>query len=594
MSSDIKYFEDLLEQLDWLENNPRGIKAFTNKTSNLYQTVTSANTKFAGLPIEHWQTVSENTDKCLEVLKQLSTSSSSVKEIKKNLKEVSDFLYALIEQIKSIPSRDLPEPLRKGYSLLDLVRSHLYQLGKFSENLEAPRGTEQYYTTTIPKEELFPSTLAGSALYKLSLIFKQLANPTPSSEAKPEDIKKQTMQPGKAQEKNQQPTLTQEQKQQANLAFQQLLQEAKSQGIVEPIKVIEYIKNNAGKLTKTQHLDTQIRFAQSLNTSQQQYIMQLVNDPSEFAEAFNKTYQTTYTPAQIKQYTTPPTPSTSQAPSTTTPTQVPVGLSYKVEKGDTLSGIAKKHQEQIPGLTWQDIFAANSSGMGANLVNPDKIQVGQQLIIPTKPGRSKSPERSLKQKIQPKQTPPQPSSTSPSKETEQQRDSTKQSEPSTDTSPQAQEEEKDFSSSYRAQKHYVDDQKEALRIDVDYLTKDPKNPEVRERFNQRLKQYEQNQNKNDIQLYAIAIAKAPNEGLQSVNIENFLGSYVRNWLKPYISDYRTYYKEFQRDLSLLKGLSVDLDKKGLAKSRLDELIKSMTEFQKRVGAGKLENAYTKD
>lgn len=381
MSKDAKYYEQLLEQLEWMQNNPRGIKAFTNKTLRSHQNLTNINIKFAALPMEFWHTASENVDKCLQILRQLSITTSPIEEIKKKIKGIIDYLDTLIKQIDGIPKRELPEPLSRGYSLVDLVRSYLYQLNEISEDLKAPPETEQYYTTTIPKEELFPSSLTGSALYRLSLIFKQIKNPTPTPETKPEE------QLNKALEKIEHPSLTEEQKQQANIVFQQLLQEAKNQGITEPAKVMEYVKTNAGKLVKTQYLNKQIRFAQSLSVAQQQYIMQLVDNPSEFAEAFNKTYQTNYTPAQIKQYTTP----SIQTPSVTSPTQVPSNLNYTVQQGDTLSGIAKKLRSKIPGLTWQDIYSINSGGKGANLTNPDKIQIGQQLIIPSSSLGAKTP-----------------------------------------------------------------------------------------------------------------------------------------------------------------------------------------------------------
>lgn len=49
---------------------------------------------------------------------------------------------------------------------------------------------------------------------------------------------------------------------------------------------------------------------------------------------------------------------------------------YEVKPGDTLSGIAKKVTNGA--LTFQQIFKANSG----ILTDPDKIQVGQKLVIP--------------------------------------------------------------------------------------------------------------------------------------------------------------------------------------------------------------------
>jgi LysM repeat protein len=45
-------------------------------------------------------------------------------------------------------------------------------------------------------------------------------------------------------------------------------------------------------------------------------------------------------------------------------------MSYKVKKGDTLSGIAKKY-----GTTYQELARIN------NISDPNKIYVGQKIII---------------------------------------------------------------------------------------------------------------------------------------------------------------------------------------------------------------------
>lgn len=50
---------------------------------------------------------------------------------------------------------------------------------------------------------------------------------------------------------------------------------------------------------------------------------------------------------------------------------------YEVQPGDTLSGIAKKVTNGA--LSYQQIFNANTD----KLSDPDKIQVGQKLVIPS-------------------------------------------------------------------------------------------------------------------------------------------------------------------------------------------------------------------
>jgi LysM repeat protein len=56
----------------------------------------------------------------------------------------------------------------------------------------------------------------------------------------------------------------------------------------------------------------------------------------------------------------------------------PNGQTYSVQKGDSLSGIAKKFQEKVPGLTWMDLAKHNA------IKDPNKIEIGQQIKIPSK------------------------------------------------------------------------------------------------------------------------------------------------------------------------------------------------------------------
>ena len=59
---------------------------------------------------------------------------------------------------------------------------------------------------------------------------------------------------------------------------------------------------------------------------------------------------------------------------TPAPTPTPIPLRYEVQPGDTLSAIATRYD-----VTVDDLVRVN------RLVNPDVIQVGQYLIIPTQP-----------------------------------------------------------------------------------------------------------------------------------------------------------------------------------------------------------------
>ncbi len=68
-----------------------------------------------------------------------------------------------------------------------------------------------------------------------------------------------------------------------------------------------------------------------------------------------------------------PTPNpTPTATPVARPTPTPTPFVYTVQAGDTLSGIAGRF-----GLTVEDLVQAN------RLVNPDSLQIGQQITIPS-------------------------------------------------------------------------------------------------------------------------------------------------------------------------------------------------------------------
>ncbi len=64
------------------------------------------------------------------------------------------------------------------------------------------------------------------------------------------------------------------------------------------------------------------------------------------------------------------------APAPTAKTGTATETTYTVQKGDSLSKIAKNY----PGLTWQKIYEANKD----QIKNPDLIHPGQKLNIPGK------------------------------------------------------------------------------------------------------------------------------------------------------------------------------------------------------------------
>lgn len=71
-----------------------------------------------------------------------------------------------------------------------------------------------------------------------------------------------------------------------------------------------------------------------------------------------------------------PTPSASLEPSGSlapTPIPSPTPQTYVIAPGDTLSKVARKF-----GVTLADLLAANPS-----IKNPDKVAIGQEIVIPT-------------------------------------------------------------------------------------------------------------------------------------------------------------------------------------------------------------------
>lgn len=71
----------------------------------------------------------------------------------------------------------------------------------------------------------------------------------------------------------------------------------------------------------------------------------------------------------------PPAPRPAPKPAPRPVTKPPTVTRYKVQHGDTLSGIAAKFRD--PRITWQSIFNANKGAIH----NPNLIYSGQNLII---------------------------------------------------------------------------------------------------------------------------------------------------------------------------------------------------------------------
>lgn len=101
-------------------------------------------------------------------------------------------------------------------------------------------------------------------------------------------------------------------------------------------------------------------------------------------EALQRRQQQEAAAAAAKPAAAPAPPPAVAAPAAAKPQAVPVsqpaggdGESYTVQKGDTLSKIAKHHLGDANA--WRKIYDANKSVIGDN---PDKIFPGQKLKIP--------------------------------------------------------------------------------------------------------------------------------------------------------------------------------------------------------------------
>jgi nucleoid-associated protein YgaU len=87
----------------------------------------------------------------------------------------------------------------------------------------------------------------------------------------------------------------------------------------------------------------------------------------------------TKTPPEKTKITPPPVEKTKITPPPVTKTKLPTGAKeYKVVKGDTLSGIAKKVYNDA--TLWKKIADANKD----KVHDKDKIVIGETLVIPAK------------------------------------------------------------------------------------------------------------------------------------------------------------------------------------------------------------------
>lgn len=71
-----------------------------------------------------------------------------------------------------------------------------------------------------------------------------------------------------------------------------------------------------------------------------------------------------------------PTLASPSTPASPTPTPAPTPLVYVVQAGDTLSKIAKQF-----GVTLDALLEANKD----RITNPDRINIGDEIVIPTPP-----------------------------------------------------------------------------------------------------------------------------------------------------------------------------------------------------------------
>jgi LysM domain len=401
--NDIEYYENLLADLEYIQNNSRGVKAFVKEAWFRAKPYSEADrVKIINL-------VEISIGKIKEVLQKLNTQAQKPAD--------SQLLSNMASQLKKIglELQGANNWYRQSYIKLsepgDMTSSDPDSVLDASAELleDAAKAISVSPKTAIRSINTVIKSLQGN-VKQLNDILEDYGQSNSSDSS---DSDRTQNQPSPNQQ------ISKEDQAKAHQLYQNAFEQAKAKGIHDPAAVRDYILQNldsiVGAQVKTQALLNRIvraQEAQSNPEAMKQYIKSLLDNSNEYTEAYNKHFQTTYTPSQMKTKLEVPSSQVSQQqvqPTQNKDQSSPSEL-YVIQSGDTLSGIAKKMQQKYPGITWQDIMEINK-GTDTAIADANKIRVNQKIRIPTKPLGAKTPENyqatqkteKPKQEVQPEQ-----------------------------------------------------------------------------------------------------------------------------------------------------------------------------------------------
>jgi len=406
--SNKEYFEKLLKDLEYIQQNPRGVQAFSNKVAKTTQISRDLDKRYA----EILQSVENNIYKAIEQI------ADEIRSLYPENKEAAQWLDKKRSKDPNLEGDTSQETwgTTKEFELLDIladdpINSQDYarwinnyvvktnptaqralkiaQDNPTSEN--ANRFFNDIETITynmlsnqgkgfwegIKSTPSLLSRLIRSPIDSLQDWFERgpggkwwksgrfalrgvLANayqlPMPQQNQSPKEQK--TKDTGTVDQASGTVDLNDKQKEEATLKLIKALEQAKAQGLVDPGQVKSYILKNLNTLTKAYSIVRTLRAQQvfprrhqapSANTSSMsdRFIKQLLNDPEKYAENFNHVFNTSYNAKQMQGYMSAPT---------TTPTAVPTVDNKNNKKGPS----ENKQTSQVGNIAVHEIKSGDT------------------------------------------------------------------------------------------------------------------------------------------------------------------------------------------------------------------------------------------
>lgn len=564
-------YKKLLEDLEYLKNNPRGSQvASFNKQANWFTDLFKKNPAEAKQAKELIKLVDKankltdkNPEKAVRLFEQAQKKYDSLSSpAQKGLSQQKNILDGGIERANKVKqnffdtlSKKKTKTVNKGVDAIDSwdpkkQKSFRDQLAKKLQSVGKYNKQSAKLISKLKPQHLMKAVRMTSPLAFLAGIAAEYALGSVAdffldrySEAQDSDTAKLM----------------------SDVALEITHMLRKNKKTVTPEKLLELV-NQYERLTKTKvarrsgkqfsHEDALKEIANRENIT---YVA-LPNKSKTKQKAKNPEAPTPTAPKQTK---VPAQPETSKKPA---PAKF---VSYTIQAGDSLSEVARKVQQKYPGVTWQDIFNANKD----KISHPDKIQIGWKIRIPTSSQGTSAPagywkdlakQRIEKQKQQAK--PPQPKLEQKTVTPTSQPVKKKPVERKTESRPSAE---------YLRRKRHIEDQEQMLKKDRQYLENNPTNPVVTERYQETLKRYERS---GDVQLYTKAIQNIPSATKLDLNPEVFIQSFTKNRIIPYVLNYRKYFKNFDLDRKWLGFLSQQVNSK-----KLNQTVRAMEIFQNNQG-----------